>query len=78
MNVKQAKEYYDLGIIASFHIIHDPMSTGWLLVIETNQVGKSFTLQTALNKDKVFSSLDTLHGEIEHIAGRVSSFHVAV
>jgi hypothetical protein len=78
MNVKQAKEYYDLGIISTLHIVRDPMSTGWLLVVETNQVGKSFTLQTALNKDKVFSSLDTVHGEIEHITGRVSSYQVTV
>lgn len=77
MNIKQAKEYFEIGAITSFHILRDPMGSGWLLVVET-LAGKSSTLQTALNKDKVFSSLDTLHGEIESIAGRVSSFSVSV
>jgi len=77
MNIKQVKQLFENGAITSFHVLHDPLSPGWLLVFETI-TGNSHTLQTSLNKDKVFSSLDTLFGEIESIAGRVSSFEVKV
>jgi len=76
MNIKQAKEYYELGIVTGFSVIRDPLTPrGWLLVV----VGKderNWTLKTALGKDKVFASLDTLIGEIEEISGRVSSITV--
>lgn len=77
MNIKQAKEYFELGIIRGFESVRDPMGTGWLLVI-VGKEGRSWTLQTAKGEEKVFSSLDTLMGEVEKIAGRVSSFAIVV
>ena len=77
MKVKQAKEYYELGILTGFYAVRDPMTTGWLLEVVGKQ-DRSWTLQTAKGEPKTFSSLDTLVGEIESITGRVSSLHVGV
>jgi len=78
MQIKQAKEYFELGVVVGFHAVRDPLaSSNWLMVIEGKQ-GNSWTLQTKLGKEKSFSSLDTLMGQIEDIAGRVSSFKVTV
>lgn len=77
MNIKQAKEYFELGIIRGFESVRDPLSTGWMLVI-VGKEGRSWTLETAKGEEKVFSSLDTLMGEVEKIAGRVSSFAIVV
>ena len=77
MKVKQAKEYFELGIITGLDAVRDPMGKGWLLVV-VGKEGRSWTLQTAKGESKTFSSLDTLVGEIEAITGRVSSLHVGV
>ena len=78
MILKQAKEYFELGIITGFSAVRDPLAVdGWMLVIEGKE-GRSWTLQTALKTDKTYASLDTLMGEIESIAGRVSTFSVTV
>lgn len=78
MKVKQAKEYYELGVLTGFHAVRDPLAKGqWLLVV----VGKderSWTLQTALGKEKSYAKLDTLVDEIEAISGRVSAFYVSL
>lgn len=78
MILKQAKEYFELGVITGFSAVRDPLSIdGWLLVIEGKE-GRSWTLQTALKTEKSYASLDTLMGEVENIAGRVSSFSIKV
>lgn len=78
MQIKQAKEYFELGVVVGFHAVRDPIAPGnWLMVVEGKQ-GNSWTLHTKLGKEKSFSSLDTLMGQIEDIAGRVSSFKVAI
>lgn len=78
MNIKKAKDYYELGVLTAFYAVRDPLKPGnWLLAIEGKE-GRSWTLQTALGKDKSFASLDTLAGEIEEICGRVSSFKVTL
>lgn len=78
MQIKQAKEYFELGVVTGFYAVRDPLSAGnWLMVIEGKQ-GNSWTLQTKLGKEKSFSSLDTLMGQVEDIAGRVSSFKVSI
>ncbi|QBC45987.1 hypothetical protein [Iodobacter fluviatilis] len=67
MKIKQAKEYFELGVIVGFYAIRDPLKVGyWLLVIEGKEE-RSWTLQTAKNEAKSFASLDTLVGEIEEI-----------
>lgn len=75
MNIKKAKEYYELGVVTSMHAVRDIEPGRWLLVIEGKE-GRSWTLETALGKPKSFASLDTLVGEIEGIAGRFSGFSV--
>ena len=77
MKIKQAKEYFDLGVLTGFAAVRDPMTTGWLLAIEGKE-GRSWTLKTALGSVKSFASLDTLVGEIEGITGRVSTLHIGV
>ena len=76
MNIKQAKEYYELGILTEFYAVRGPLTPrGWLLVVARTDE-RNWTLKTALGKDKVFASLDTLIGEVEEISGRVSSLTI--
>lgn len=77
MNIKHAREYFEMGIIRGFESVRDPLGSGWLLVI-VGKEGRSWTLQTSLGKEKVFFSLDTLVSEVESISGRVSSFAIVV
>ena len=78
MKIKQAKEYYEDGMITGFDAVRDPMvSGGWLLVISGKQ-GKSWTFQTALGEPRSFSRLDTLVGQVEAITGQVSSLHIGI
>lgn len=78
MNIKKAKEYFELGVLTGFDAVRDPLKPGnWMLVISGKE-GRSWTLHTALGKgkEKTFASLDTLVGEIEEITGRVSSLSI--
>ena len=78
MKLKAAKDYYEMGVLTGFDAVRDPMVPGaWLLAISGKE-GHSWTLRTALGKDKSFSSLDTLIGQVEEITGRVSSFHINI
>jgi len=78
MKIKQAKEYYDDGMITGFDAIRDPMVPGgWLLVI-VGLNGKSWTLQNALGEPRSLAKLDTLVSQVEAITGRVSSLHVSI
>ncbi len=72
MKIAQAKEYFDLGVITRFYAVRDLNPSAWLLCIEGRE-GRSWTLQTSKGESKVFSSLDTLAGEISKITGRVTS-----
>jgi hypothetical protein len=78
MKIKQAKEYYNDGMITGFDAVRDPLTAGaWLLVLN-GKADRSWTFQTALGKDRSFSKIDTLIGEVESITGRVSSLHISV
>lgn len=78
MKIKQAKEYYELGVITGFDAVRDPLKPGnWLLAISGKE-GRSWTLQTAHTGDKSFAKMDTLIGEVEDITGRVSSLHISI
>lgn len=77
MKLKQAKEYFELGVITSVHAVRDIEPGRWLLCIEGKE-GRSWTLETALGKPKSYASLDTLMGEVEEIAGRVSSLNIKI
>ena len=75
MKIKQAKEYYELGVLTGFHAVKDTEPGRWLLCIEGKE-GRSWTLETALGKSKSFASVDTLVDEVAGIAGRVSSLKI--
>lgn len=77
MNIKQAREYYDLDILMSFYAVRDPMKKGWLLVI-VGKEERSWTLETAMKKPKSFASLDTLVDEIESITGHISTLEFKI
>ena len=78
MKIKQAKEYYEDGMITGFDAVRDPMVSGcWLLVIVGHN-GKSWTLQNAFGEPRSLAKLDTLVGQVEAITGRVSSLHVFI
>lgn len=78
MKIKQAKEYFDDGMITGFCATRDPLNpAGWLLVIEGRN-GKSWTFQTALGDARSFSKLDTLVSQVEAITGRVSSLTIGI
>jgi hypothetical protein len=65
-------------MIRSFYSVRESsQGAGWLLVV-VGPDGRSWTLKTAKGDDKVFSSLDTLMGEVEKISGRVSCFEISV
>jgi len=73
MNLKQAKEYFDDGVIAGFTAVRDPLAVDcWNLIIIAKS-GRSWTFQTALGEVRAFSKLDTLVGQVELICGDVSS-----
>jgi len=77
MNIKKAREYFELGVIQSLEALRSPMSSGWLIQINGRE-GQSWVMQTALGSDKIYASLDTLMGEIEGITGRVTGFTVRI
>ncbi len=78
MKIKQAKEYFEDGMITGFDAVRDPIVPGcWLLAI-SGRNGKSWTFQTALGEDRSFSKIDTLISQVEAISGRVSSLHISV
>ena len=78
MKIKQAKEYYSLGILTGFDAVRDPLKPGnWMLVV-IGEEGRSWTLATATGEVKSFAKLDTLVGEVESIAGHIGSLHIAI
>lgn len=78
MKVKQAKEYFEDGMITGFDAVRDPLMTGgWLLVI-SGKHGKSWTFETALGEPRSFAKLDTLVGQVAAITGQVSSLHIGI
>jgi len=75
MEVKTAKEYFALGILTGFEAIRNPMSQTWLLQI-TGKDNRVWMMHTAKGETREFASLDTLVGQIEAIAGRVTGLKV--
>lgn len=77
MNIKQAKEYFELGVITRFYVVRDMTPNRWLICIEGQQ-GRSWTLSTSKGTPKSFASFDTVIHDLTEIAGRVSSFSVTI
>jgi hypothetical protein len=77
MDLKKAKDYYELDALTGFDIVKDPTTPGWLLVA-IGQEDRFWTMETALKKTKIYSSIDSAMTEIERITGRISSLHVSI
>jgi hypothetical protein len=82
MDLKTAREYYDLGVLTGFDIVRAPMSASlWLLQINGKD-GRAWLLKVSnpANRgvDKVYTTLDSALAEIERITGRATSLHVSI
>lgn len=76
MKIKQAKEYYELGVLTSFDVIKDALNPGcWLLVIGGKE-DRSWTAHTSLGEVKSYARLETVITDIETISGVVSNLHI--
>lgn len=77
ITIQKVREYYELGVIAGFHLVRDPMSSGWIVCIEGTS-GASWTLHTARGEVRSFASLDSAVKAVEETGMRVSSLNVGV
>ena len=77
MKLKQAKEYFDLGVIHGLRAYQEPMGNGWLLVVDVRSSGgvSGEVIETALGVPRVFASLDTLYGQIRNICGEAKEIN---
>lgn len=76
MQLKDAKAYFELGVITGFDAVRDPLQpSNWLLIISGKEE-RSWTLETQKKEEKSFSTLDSLVNEVERITGRVSSLKI--
>lgn len=83
MDIKEAKSYFQLGVVAGIEVkkVGDwlPMCSkpGWVVLFHLKG-GDTRTVHTARNEPKVYVSLDTVAVQLEEITGRVSGFSVVV
>lgn len=76
MQLKQAKEYFELGVITGFEVVRLAMGgDAWTLIIQGKE-GRTWMLETQLGKTKQFASLDTLVGQVQEITGRVQGLNI--
>jgi hypothetical protein len=68
MQIGQAKQFFEVGVVTGFFASREPMGKGWIMGIWGKE-GKHWLLETKLGKVKAFSSLDTLVGQIQEITG---------
>jgi hypothetical protein len=69
MNIQKAKDFFAVGAISEVSTARAPMDDGWIIAFRLT-AGKGDILETALGDPKVFSSLDTLFGQVVQITGR--------
>lgn len=69
IQIGKAKEFFELGLITGFQIVKAIQPGKWVLVM-TGTEFRAWTLATKLNEAKLFSSVDTLIGQAEQVAGR--------
>jgi len=76
VQLKQAKEYFELGVITGFEVVRLAMGGDtWTLIIQGKE-GRTWMLETQLGKTKQFASLDTLIGQVQEITGRVQGLNI--
>jgi hypothetical protein len=68
VDAKLLRELFGLGVVSKLQVMPQPMGSGWYLVACVK--GDDRPLETARGGVRVFSSLDTLVGQIEAITGR--------
>ena len=69
MKLAKAKEYYELDLLTVFTAVKvDDQESGWILCIAGKE-DRSWTLHTALGKEKVYSTLDSLSADVQRILG---------
>lgn len=71
MNLAKAKEYFHYDIIKSLSAVSVDGGSGWLLLVETKGKETGYTMQTAIGKDKLYTSLDSLNRDVQRIIGSV-------
>jgi hypothetical protein len=76
MHIQAAKTFFNLGVIHAFTVVRAPMNDGCWMITGNGKMGL-FTITTALNSDKCYSSMDSVVKDIERITGRVSSFAIS-
>lgn len=76
MKLKEAKEYFALGVITGFRAEPAPMEQGWVLHIRGKD--RAWHLHTALGKMKVYAKVDTLVAEVAEITGQVRGLAIEV
>jgi len=71
MNVRQAREYFELGIITYARIYRVSachLPAGWMVAFyNENNEDHCWDLKTSKGTDRVFASLDTLIGVLEEM-----------
>jgi hypothetical protein len=78
MQVKQAKDYFKNDLITQFFVQPEPFGqSGWTIGVAGRKDQQSF-INTALNKIKVYTSLDTAYKEIKGIIDRDFTLSVGV
>ena len=76
MQIKQAREYFDLDLIQSIRIQTSPIDKGFTVLFVGKD--KEWLLETALLKTKLFTSLDTVYKEIKSVIGRDFDLDIGV
>jgi hypothetical protein len=76
VQIKQAREYFDLDLIQSIRIQTSPIDKGFTVLFVGKD--KEWLLETALSKTKIFTSLDTAYKEIKSVIGRDFDMDVGV
>lgn len=76
MQIKQAREYFDLDLIQSIRIQTSLIDKGFTVLFVGKD--KEWLLETALLKTKLFTSLDTAYKEIKSVIGRDFDLDIGV
>lgn len=75
VTVQQARQYFDLGVLAFAFIVPVPMSTGWQITIEGTS-GTVWHLVTARGEVREFASLDAAVNALRSIGWKVAGLQV--